>query len=249
MSWIGVARTETGYVRTSNQDAFAVLDELRLWAVADGMGGHRGGDIAAQTAVAAFLARAQEIAEQLRRSPASIAALLPDMLKRAHQAIVDKARALPELRGMGTTFVAASIVLDPTARVWVGHVGDSRAYLFRRDTLIRLTRDHTLMERYLERGLITPEAARSHPERHVLTRALGMESAVKPEVASHPMEADDLLILCTDGLTKMLEDDAIASVVSRAGLDPARACRLLIDAALDAGGEDNVTVLVSARRP
>ncbi len=248
MTWIGVGLTETGYVRSSNQDALATLDGLGLWAVADGMGGHRGGDIAAQAAVAAFVARAKEAADQFRRSPSSIAALLPDFFQRAHQAIVEKAQATPELRGMGTTFVAAAIVSDPMPMAWVAHVGDSRAYLFRQGLLTRLTRDHTLMERYLERGLITPELARSHPERHVLTKALGMESAVKPEIASHPMETNDLLVLCTDGLTKMLEDHAIASVLALAERDPARACRMLIDAALDAGGEDNVTVVVCGYR-
>ena len=128
----------------------------------------------------------------------------------------------------------------------IGHLGDSRAYLYRAGQLQQLTRDHTLVEKLVQRGLIDATTALTHPERHILTRGLGMGVDMKPELTSTPITPQDLIVLCSDGLTKMLEDAAIASVLSRARGDPNQACHDLIEQALNRGGEDNVTVIVVA---
>ena len=247
-AWIGIGRSETGLVRTSNQDAFAVIDSAGMWAVADGMGGHVGGAVAAQTAIATVQAQAAFSQEQLRSGSTSPIDVLTALISRAHEAILAQARSQPKLKGMGTTLVLLTVIPDQTSMAYVAHIGDSRAYRFRAGALTPLTRDHSLIEKYLERGILTPETAKTHPERHVLTRALGVTATVAPTIAGCAMQEDDLVILCSDGLTKMLEDQDIHQVLCDGDPSPASACDRLIAAALDRGGEDNVTVVVVACR-
>jgi protein phosphatase len=148
------------------------------------------------------------------------------------------------LRGMGTTFVALAITPTPRPVAHIAHLGDSRAYLYRTGQLTQLTRDHTLVQQLVQRGLIDEATALIHPERHVLTNGLGMGRDMQPELTSIPVIPQDMIVLCSDGLTKMLEDAAIAAVLSCANDDPHRACHNLIEEALKRGGEDNVTVIV-----
>jgi protein phosphatase len=147
---------------------------------------------------------------------------------------------------MGTTIVLLLIRPQQTPTVHVAHLGDSRAYRFRSGTLTPLTRDHTLIEKYLAQGILTEESARTHPERHILTRALGVSSPVKPTITSYPLQQEDLLLLCSDGLTKMLQDDDIRDIFTETKGDPIWACDRLIAESLEHGGEDNVTVVVIA---
>jgi serine/threonine protein phosphatase PrpC len=247
-TWIGIGRSEIGLVRTVNQDAFAVIDEAGIWAVADGMGGHVGGEIAAQTAIATVQAEAAASSRLLGNSEASPADVLTDLISRAHEAILDRARSKSKLKGMGTTLVLLAIVSAPAPIAYLAHVGDSRAYRFRSGTLTPLTKDHTLIEKYLERGILTAESAKTHPERHVLTRALGIGSTVHPTITAYPILPEDLVLLCSDGLTKMLEDDDIRALLAAGELNPTQVCNRLVAAALDRGGEDNVTVVVVAPR-
>jgi protein phosphatase len=244
--WTGVGRTETGHVRASNQDALAVLNDCGVWIVADGMGGHPAGDIAAQTAVAMATERARERASWLHEHPSAAAEFVADLVTNANQRIHDLMLAKPSLRGMGTTFVALAITPASMPVAHIAHLGDSRAYLYRTGQLKQLTRDHTLVERWVQQGWIDTATALTHPERHVLTKGLGMNVDMKPELTETPVTPQDLIMLCSDGLTKMLEDSAIASVLSRASGDPHRACHDLIEQALSRGGEDNVTVIVVA---
>jgi protein phosphatase len=145
---------------------------------------------------------------------------------------------------MGTTFVALVIAMTPTPVAHIAHLGDSRAYRYRAGQLTQLTHDHTLVQKLVQRGLIDEATALIHPERHVLTKGLGMGADMEPELTSIPVIPPDLIVLCSDGLTKMLEDAAIASILSCANDDPHRACHTLIEEALKRGGEDNVTVIV-----
>ena len=245
-AWVGIGRSEIGLVRTSNQDAFAVIDRIGLWAVADGMGGHVGGEIAAQTAIASVKAQAELSADPLFHGLGTPSGFLTTLIAQAQDAILEQAKLDLKLKGMGTTIVLLFILSTPTPTAHVAHLGDSRAYRFRSGTLTPLTRDHTLIEKYLERGIVTRESARTHPKRHVLTRALGISSPIRPDVTSHPLQQEDLLLLCSDGLTKMLEDDDIRDIFTKAKGDPIRACDHLIDESLARGGEDNVTVVVIA---
>ncbi|HEX5544868.1 MAG TPA: Stp1/IreP family PP2C-type Ser/Thr phosphatase [Nitrospira sp.] len=247
-TWIGAGRSEVGLVRALNQDAFAVINEMGVWAVADGMGGHVGGEVAAQTAIATVQAEAAASSRLLRNGQTSPTDVLTDLLSRAHDAILNRARSKSKLKGMGTTIVLLTIVPGPGPIAYIAHIGDSRAYRFRSGTLTLLTKDHTLIEKYLERGILTAESAKTHPERHVLTRALGVGVTVKPTVTAFPLLPEDLVLLCSDGLTKMLEDEDIRTVFAAGELDPAQVCNRLVTAALDRGGEDNVTVVVVAPR-
>lgn len=243
--WVGIGRSEIGLVRASNQDAYVLMDQWGLWAVADGMGGHAGGDIAAQTAIDSIKTRVWASSEDLEgKSPPAPAAFLSDLLHHAHAAIVERVHRDPSLKGMGTTIVVLLIRPHPTPVAHVAHLGDSRAYLFRAGELVALTRDHTLIEKYLERGILSPQMARTHPDRHVLTQALGVSSSIRPSISSCPLQPDDLLLLCSDGLTKMLDDDRIREICEKTQGNPVHVCDNLIAAALDCGGLDNVTVVV-----
>ena len=246
--WTGVGRTETGHVRASNQDALALLNDCGVWIVADGMGGQPAGNIAAQTAVAVAEQRAQERVAWLREHPSAVAEFMTDLVTSANRRIHDLMQAKPYLKGMGTTFVALAITPAPMPLAHTAHLGDSRAYLYREGQLTQLTRDHTLVEKWVQRGLIDAATALTHPERHILTKGLGMGVDMKPELTETPITPQDLIVLCSDGLTKMLEDTAIASVLFRANGDPHRACHDLVEQALSRGGEDNVTVIVVAYR-
>jgi protein phosphatase len=248
-TWIGIGRSDIGLVRTLNQDAFAVIDEAGIWAVADGMGGHAGGEVAAQTAIATVQAEAAASSRLLCTSDASPTDVLTDLINRAHEAILTRARSKSRLKGMGTTIVVLAIVSEPVPIAYVAHVGDSRAYRFRSGTLTPLTKDHTLIEKYLERGILTAESAKTHPERHVLTRALGVGPTVHPTITAYPILPEDLVLLCSDGLTKMLEDEDIRALLAASDLHATQVCNRLVAAALERGGEDNVTVVVVAPHP
>lgn len=247
--WAGVGRTEKGHVRTSNQDALAVLNDCGVWIVADGMSGHPAGDIAAQTAVTVAAQQALERATWFHEHSNAAAEFVADLVMSANRRIHHLILANPSLKGMGTTFVALAMTPAPMPVAHIAHLGDSRAYLFREGQLKQLTRDHTLVESFVQRGLIDAATALTHPERHILTKGLGLGIDMKPELTSTPIIPLDLIMLCSDGLTKMLEDSAIASVLSRANGNPRRACHDLVDQALSRGGEDNVTVIVVACTP
>jgi protein phosphatase len=213
------------------------------------MSGHPAGDLAAHTAVAVATERARERTAWLREHPNAAAEFVSDLVTSANRRIHDLILAKPSLKGMGTTFVALAVMSSPMPVAHIAHLGDSRAYLYRTGQLKQLTRDHTLVETFVQRGLIDAATALTHPERHILTKGLGLGVDMKPELTSSPMTPHDLIVLCSDGLTKMLEDTAIASILSRANGNPHRACHDLIEEALGRGGEDNVTVIVVACIP
>lgn len=244
--WIGVGRTETGHVRQSNQDVFAAINSCNFWVVADGMGGHPAGDLAAHIAVDVATRKAKAFAATFGQGPEAPAAQLAECVAAANRAIHEKVREDPALKGMGTTIVAMTIASEPVPTAHIAHLGDSRAYRFHRGALTQLTRDHTLVAMLLERGLIDDATARAYPDRHILAKGLGMGLELSPELTSTSLALDDLVLLCSDGLTKMLDDDAIAVVLARAENNPRRACHDLVDEALRRGGEDNVTVIVCA---
>jgi PPM family protein phosphatase len=220
--------TDQGQVREANEDGYVVDRRLQLFAVADGMGGHRAGEVASATAL-----------EALRAAVASGTGL-GDAITNANAAVFGKAGNDQELRGMGTTLTA--VVPDGNG-VLVGHVGDSRAYLLRDGELRQLTTDHSLVEELVREGRLTEEQAAVHPQRSIITRALGVEDNVEVDVYSVPLLPGDRLLLCSDGLTTMLRPNDIAALLRREA-DPTRAANLLVDAANAAGGEDNITTIV-----
>jgi protein phosphatase len=221
--------THTGLVRSNNEDSFLVDDEHVLFAVADGVGGHRGGEVASRTAI-----------EALR---AAIAAGHPvnEAIVRANDAVIARAAGDNELTGMGTTLTA--VVVAGGRQLLIGHVGDSRAYLVHDGEMRRVTDDHSLVEELVREGRLTPEQAESHPRRNIVTRALGIDTEVEVDLYTIEVAPGDRLLLCSDGLTTMVRDRDIERLV-RGEPDPQRAAELLVDTANLAGGEDNTTVVV-----
>ncbi len=218
-------------VRDGNEDAYLVDDAMGLVAVADGMGGHRAGEVASATALEALRA-AINAGQPLRES-----------IEDANQAVFTKSLTDTSLRGMGTTLTAATLVAGGT--LLVGHVGDSRAYLLHDGELRQVTMDHSLVEELVREGRLTADEAAVHPQRSIITRALGVDAAVDVDVYPVELAPGDRFLLCSDGLSGMVQFDAIAATLRREE-DPARAATQLIDAANLAGGEDNITVVVVA---
>ena len=224
-------RTDPGRRRRRNEDAFVVAPPL--FAVADGMGGAQAGEVAARLATAAFREyhEADDLAGEER-----VAAIIQE----ANRRIYERARVDTDVSGMGTTVTAA---LVEGARIVIGHVGDSRAYRLRGGTLEQLTDDHSLVADLVRGGRISPEEAETHPQRSVITRALGTDPAVDVDSLSVDAEPGDLYLICSDGLTTMLGDEEILAILKRAkSLE--HAGKDLVKAANRRGGEDNVTVVL-----
>ena len=221
--------TDTGLHRGNNEDAYLVDVEHVVFAVADGMGGHRGGEVASRTAI-----------EALR---AAIAAGLPvhDAIVQANTAVIERASGDQELTGMGTTLTA--VVVAGGRQLLIGHVGDSRAYLLQGGAMRRITNDHSLVEELLREGRLTAEQAESHPRRAIVTRALGVERTVEVDLYTVEVAAGDRLLICSDGLTTMVRDRDIERL-ARSETDPQRTAEILVDAANRAGGEDNTSVVI-----
>jgi PPM family protein phosphatase len=224
-------KTDPGRVRRRNEDAFVV--DPPLFAVADGMGGAQAGEVASRLAAAAFreYREADELAPEER---------VQAIIKEANRRIYDRARTDSEVSGMGTT-VTAALLTD--GRVVIGHVGDSRAYRIRNGRLEQLTDDHSLVADLMRSGRLTAEEAEGHPQRSVITRALGTDPDVDVDTLVIEVEAGDLFLLCSDGLSTMVSDSEVLQTVERAAtLD--KAARDLVRAANTGGGEDNVTVVL-----
>ncbi|HSK49235.1 MAG TPA: Stp1/IreP family PP2C-type Ser/Thr phosphatase [Solirubrobacterales bacterium] len=223
-------RTDTGRQRNANEDSFLVRPPL--YVVADGMGGAQAGEVASKTAAETF-------ATPLPQAPPE--QLLRETIEAANRRVHERAQSDPELAGMGTTMTAALLDAEKE-EVAIGHVGDSRAYRLRRGRLEQLTRDHSLVEEMRRKGQLTDAQAEDHPQRSIITRALGPEPEVEVDVQTVPAQTGDVFLLCSDGLTTMLDDEHITRLLSRATSMEA-AARALVDEANRAGGRDNITVL------
>jgi protein phosphatase len=219
-----------------NEDRYALAPDLGLYLVADGMGGHTAGQVASEMAADAAL----RAVRTLQGASASLAEKLRYAVTSANREIYQTGRQRPELAGMGTTLVS---VLAFEGRAALAHVGDSRAYLVRGGRIRQLTDDHSVVGELLRRREISEDAAREHPHRHVLTRALGVRPVVEPDLAELSPEPDDVFVLCSDGLTCHVEDDEIAEQVGDAA-DPDACVENLVDLANSRGGDDNITILI-----
>lgn len=229
MKLVAGAFTHEGRSRSLNEDSHVIDERLLLFAIADGMGGHKGGEVASQTAI-----------EALRAAVAG-GRSINDAITMANSAVIERAHGRPELAGMGTTMTAA--VVAGGRQLLIGHVGDSRAYLLHGGELRRLTQDHSLVEELVRDGRLTPEQAESHPRRSIITRALGVDAEVDVDLYTVEVTPGDRVILCSDGLTTMVRERDIERI-ARADPDAQRASEALVDAANEAGGEDNITVVV-----
>jgi PPM family protein phosphatase len=223
--------TDPGRKRRRNEDSFVI--DPPLFAVADGMGGAQAGEVASRLAAAAF--REFHDADDLHPEKR-----LAAIIKEANRRIYERAADDAQVSGMGTTITAALVAADALV---IGHVGDSRAYRLRGGKFEQLTDDHSLVADLVRSGRITPEEADAHPQRSVITRALGTDSEVDVDTFTVPAESDDLFLICSDGLTTMVDDEQIRDLVTRAQ-DLEQAGKGLVKAANKAGGEDNITVVL-----
>lgn len=231
------ARSDTGRRRGANEDFFALDEKLGLFVVADGLGGHVAGRRASELGVGVFVGAVGGdpdgcAAEVLRRAFA-----------RANEVILEAADGDEKLRGMGTTLAALWLRGDEAV---VAHAGDSRLYLLRAGRLHMLTADHSLVAERVARGELTPEQARLHPSRHVITRAVGVQPFVEPDIAALRVRAGDVFALCSDGISSQIPDADIERCLESGRFDLSRAASELVDIANARGGEDNATVIVVA---
>lgn len=244
---VSYAHSDVGKKRARNEDHFGVMPDAKLFIVADGMGGHAGGEIASAIAVntvtsvirnhADVLAAAQTCDGDIESSP--VAHLLSDAVRGACYEIHHEASVNSELRGMGTT---ATALLFHEKEAFIGHVGDSRAYLWREGRLMQLTEDHSLVNEQVKAGLITHKEAQHSRFRNIITRSIGFEDDVDVDMIALKIAANDTFVLCTDGLTGLVEDDEISDVLDTHDLDEVP--QALIDMANARGGDDNITVVV-----
>lgn len=225
------ALTDTGKVRENNEDS--CCGDGRIFIVADGMGGHRAGEVASASAIEVFLGFEKE-----NRGLDPLERMREGILAANHE-LYERAQNDPLLEGMGTTFTGVLV----EEGLFLGHVGDSRAYLWREGELSQLTRDHSLVEQMVREGYITRAEVRKHPQRNIILRALGVSGELEVDLDSLVTIPGDRILLCSDGLTGSLEDEEIGTIISEHG-DLDECCRGLVDAANDRGGMDNITVVV-----
>ena len=227
------AMTDIGRVRQLNEDAYyQPLPGERFCAVADGMGGHNAGEVASAMAVSHFARYMREVA---RITPEAMRAAVVQ----ANDAIYRASQESPEVSGMGTTFSALAV---EGRTAYVAHVGDSRVYLFRRGALLPVTRDHTLVEEMVMRGLITVREARVHPKRNIITRALGTDERVEVDLFQIALAEGDVFFLCTDGLTNHVTTRQI-QLTAAADIEWEEKLKKLVGVALENGGPDNITAM------
>lgn len=231
-----------GKVRENNEDAYRVYNsqngKFSFCIVADGMGGHNGGEIASNLAIeelTKFIINSYEnkYLNQERR-------LLEDAIKFANFKVFKKAQKTPHLLGMGTTL---TIAFFRDTNAYIGNIGDSRAYLYREGKIRQLTLDHSYVAELVRNGKLTKQEAEKHPQKNIITRAVGTERDIDVDVFYHNLKPDDFIILCTDGLTNMLDDSEIAAILRDNSFD--KSPQVLVDKANEKGGYDNITVILA----
>jgi serine/threonine protein phosphatase PrpC len=239
------AVTDRGLVRSHNEDTFHVADDGSILIAADGLGGHAAGEIASEIATQFVAELVTSERDFLRKASADqITNLLVTALYGAHEAVLDEAQSDKSRSGMGTTLIAAVIA---NGVAYVGHVGDVRGYVFGGDGLIQITDDHSPVGELVRAGTLSPEEARDHPEKHLISQAIGLEPGIAPELSEVDIVPGEQLLLCSDGLWEALTDEEITAILS-ASDTPYTAAVALTDAANEHGGPDNITAVVYTPR-
>jgi PPM family protein phosphatase len=243
-----VGVTDTGKVREHNEDTFGTDADIGLVALADGMGGYKAGEVASGITVRTVMGLIKEAVERedltqrdedsgLSRS----GILLRDAIQRANKIIHQTAKTQPNCEGMGTTVVAGLFFDD---KITIAHVGDSRLYRMRHGKLEQITQDHSLLQELVARGFYTPEEAQRATAKNYVTRALGVEPTVEVDISELPVQVDDLYLLCSDGLSDMVEDDDIQLTISTFGANLETLAKQLVLLSNDNGGRDNVSIVL-----
>jgi protein phosphatase len=231
--------SDIGKVRLKNQDVFGIFPEMGLAIVADGMSGRPAGEVASKMAMDTLY---ESLLNESKMKPYPLGlSSLGNAITDANQKVYDAAEQNLDYHGMATTVVA---VLANAAETLIGFSGDSRVYLHRSGVLTQITMDHSVVNEYIRVGVITPEEAEHHPLRHVISRGVGVEQTIFPETLKYPAEPGDLFLLCTDGLSNMMKASAICEVLTKNRKNLSLAVSMLIEGAKDAGGKDNITVIL-----
>ena len=228
---LSAIRTDVGKVRANNQDAPIVSEKLRLYGVADGMGGHKGGEVASTSA-------RDDLLRELEGKTPSVATL-SGAIEEVNRQIYHQQEHDDALTGMGTTL---SVLWMSDNFVYIGHVGDSRVYLLRDGEFKQMTLDHSLVEQLVREGVLTEEEAQNHPMRNIITRAIGTDESVEVDVVVEERRKGDLWLACSDGLHGLVDDRQMRDALRQYA--PEKAADVLLKAALDAGGRDNVTLVI-----
>jgi PPM family protein phosphatase len=243
--------TDIGRKRQKNEDSYLVNDHVHLYIVADGMGGHVGGEFASKIAVSTVeeIVKGVDKNEAYRQSylyfeseggkPNEIT--LREAISKAGSKICQKAIEEPELKGMGTT---ATVLLIDSGKALIAHVGDSRAYCVRNAQIRQLTEDHSLVNEQVKSGLITEAEAKTHQLKNIITRSVGVQEEVEIDTVIAEVAKDDVYVLCSDGLSNLVDDQEIANAVNENAKDPEGAARTLVDLANQRGGDDNITLIL-----
>ena len=235
------AKSDKGKVREINEDYFYIstsLDEVQLYILADGMGGYNGGEVASKLAVQTAKNYIENNFKEIEKDKDSIIQLLGSSMEYANMVVYEKAKENPELQGMGTTL---EICLIYNNKVYIGHVGDSRIYRIRKEFVRKLTQDHSYVQQLVKEGTITNEQAAHHPQKNMLMKALGCNAFLEPDVMVKGFLKDDILIICSDGLTNLVDQQTIYEMASK---NIEQATKDLVNLANDRGGYDNITVIV-----
>ena len=235
------AKTDIGKVREINQDYYYIsdsLDEVQLYMLADGMGGYNGGEIASKLAIQTAKSYIENNFKEINKDKDSIIQLVGSSMEYANMVVYEKSKENKELEGMGTTL---EICLIYNNKVYIGHVGDSRIYRIRKEFTRKLTQDHSYVQKLVKDGTITKEEAMHHPQKNMLMKALGCNAFVEPDVMVKGFLKEDILIMCSDGLTNLVSQEEIFKEAKK---DIEQAPKELVDKANNNGGYDNITVVV-----
>ncbi len=236
------ACSDIGKIRNINQDSYYYSDDNRLplFVVADGMGGHNAGEVASLLAIETIKENYEKEKENIIQGKLDIPKFINLAFMEANKKILKEAKENKSCEGMGTTITSGIIYNN---EIYIGHIGDSRAYLFREKELYQLTQDHSLVAELVRNGSISTEEAVNHPQKNIITRALGTDINVKVDIISKNLEGNDVIMLCTDGLTNMVSDSKIKEILLNCS-ELRQACCLLTDVANEFGGLDNTTVMI-----
>lgn len=236
----GFAKTDVGKAREMNQDYYSIPSsesDLQLYILADGMGGYNGGEIASRLAAETTKNYIQNNFKKIEHDKEAILKLLKDAMEYANMVVYEESKKDENLQGMGTTLDVCFIY---NSKIYIGHVGDSRIYLIKKDIARKITKDHSYVQQLVEDKKITREEAEHHPKKNMLLKALGCTSYVEPDIRARNLEKDDILLMCSDGLTNMVEESKIYEVVRE---NKEKAPEILVNLANNAGGYDNITVI------
>lgn len=234
--------SDIGKIREINQDSYYFIDssDLPLFVVADGMGGHKAGEIASLIVTETVKEMYDQFKEEILRDELTIKDFISKTLNEANLRIYNKSNSIDEYKGMGTT-VTMAIIYENI--LYIGQIGDSRGYLLRDEKLLQITQDHSLVAELLRNGSISEKDALNHPQKNIITRALGTDENVEIDIYDKELLKDDIIFLCTDGLTNMVNNDSIKDLLLN-GEDIQKNCEVLINMANDSGGVDNITAMI-----